>query len=797
MREVIQDRLTDLALRSDQLTADGKYLVISALKDGPVRRVGDGASASMSGFFYSRKNRVTVYVESMTELRFCMSLELDREVLGYIEQPMTLNIHVPARRRKKARSGSYTPDFLVFYQCGEIRLFEVKTSDRLESLCFNEPEIWKNDSGKISFAPGEQAARDLGIGLSIYAPKTNKVQDVNLEMLWACMANSSYVEYRYDSLLRSKSLDSLKRQIGRKGELSLAEAKRYLGLEDYSLLIYWLAHGLVDSDWRNFPLIFSDDFYLWDGTRECIPHRKADISTSVGREILGVRDPEEQKCIEEAMYRYESGRLSRSTKYRWKKKIKDALCRGEDAESVILPQHKAKGNRNPRLCKEEMDVLISSIKKHFLNSEGNSYKVAYLQYLNDVEIFLPTKKPISITTFKNYCNSIDFVVVARARGGRRLANSVAPSVASDRRRLPASLPFMMASIDHWIMDSKFIVSADSKIVVRPILTVLVDHATLTILAWCITLSAPSVRNVSLVFRHCVRKWGHIPLIWNSDQGAEFLSRFMRDVLGGYESGHLLRPPANGRFGSEVEGTFDRIRNLVSQAIGGLVHRFDKSRSFDRECDSNNRASVNLAELCERFSIFVGQYNSRIIGSQSIEPVTQLQRMHGDHPYAGIKIDVTDAFYFRTAIDIQGGAKVTNQGILHKDHWYNSDDTRDHIGERVPVRFDPEDHSVIYARLGESWKVLKNRYYEMNICRSSHDYVAHNAWMLDGPEIRKKVKLEADRQILLQQRNFQSNGEFALCRVSETSEVHAGHYPGKEPVQEFDPFSIFEGGRDDG
>lgn len=791
MREINQGRLTELAIRSEQLTADGKYLVLSALKNGPVRRVGDGASRSMSGFFYSSKNGSTVYVESMTELRFCMSLELNREVIGYVEQPMTLNIEIPVRGKKKARKGSYTPDFLVFYQSGEIELFEVKTRDDLESLCGDEPEMWKNDDGKARFVPAEDAALSLGLGLSIFAAEINKVRDANLEILWACINNSEHLEHRYDSQIRAKSLDSLKRRLSRRGNLSLTEAREYLGLEDYSLLIYWLAQGLIKSDWSNFPIIFSDDFSIWEGEREDIPQNRNEISTSIEREIFGIRSPEEQKYIEKALYRYESGSLARATRYRWKAKIQGALSRGESADSAILPKHKEKGNRSPRISPEEMDLLQSSVKKYFLNNEGNSFKVSYLRYWNDMEVCLPGKLPVSITTFKKYCKSVDHVLAARARGGRRLANSVAPSVISERRRLRTGLPFMIGSIDHWIMDSKFIVSNGSKIRVRPILTVLVDHATLTILAWCITLLPPSVRNISLVFRHCVRKWGRIPMIWNSDQGAEFLSKFMRDVLGGYESGHLLRPPANGRFGSEIEGTFNRIRNLFSQAIGGLVHRYDKSRSFDRQCDSNNRASVNISELCERFSLFVEQYNARIIGNQSVDPLVQLQKLHGDYPFAGTKIDATDAFYFRTAIDVSGGIKLTNQGILHKGIWYNSDSTRKFIGRKVPVRFDPEEHSVIYALLGESWKKLTSTNHEMEKLRSIHDHMAHNAWILDGPEVRKKVKLEIDREILRQQKDFQTKID-VITDNSGANEFGGEHEPSKEPVEKFDPFSIFEG-----
>lgn len=86
----------------------------------PVRKITRSAS-SLRGFHPSAKTGQFVQLESALERDFCCLLEFGPDVLGYVEQPITIEYEADGRTRR------YTPDFLVQYAPGRpATLVEVK-----------------------------------------------------------------------------------------------------------------------------------------------------------------------------------------------------------------------------------------------------------------------------------------------------------------------------------------------------------------------------------------------------------------------------------------------------------------------------------------------------------------------------------------------------------------------------------------------------------------------------------------------------------------------------------------------
>ena len=91
----------------------------------PIRKIPKNYR-SLTGAFYSFKNKRSLLFESKLERDFFLSLEFDKEVTSYEEQPMKLSY------RKNGRIYPYTPDCLVHYIDKKSCIVEVKYSDEIK-----------------------------------------------------------------------------------------------------------------------------------------------------------------------------------------------------------------------------------------------------------------------------------------------------------------------------------------------------------------------------------------------------------------------------------------------------------------------------------------------------------------------------------------------------------------------------------------------------------------------------------------------------------------------------------------
>lgn len=94
----------------------------------PVRKIKKNYR-SVTGMFYSEKNKRHVAYESLLERDFFLLLEFDSSVQEYEEQPVELSYLYGNRKIK------YTPDCLVYYndQLKPPCIFEIKYSDEIKN----------------------------------------------------------------------------------------------------------------------------------------------------------------------------------------------------------------------------------------------------------------------------------------------------------------------------------------------------------------------------------------------------------------------------------------------------------------------------------------------------------------------------------------------------------------------------------------------------------------------------------------------------------------------------------------
>lgn len=145
---------------------------------------------SVTGYFPSKKNGRSVFFESLLEKTLFLSLEFDKEVLGYLEQPVKIEYKV----NNKART--YHPDCLIDYHIGKSRLVEVKYIIDL---------IEKKDNLEIKLEQGKLYANANDLIFDIYdEAQLDITTKKNMEFLYsfAFLPTEQYTEKIITEILK-------------------------------------------------------------------------------------------------------------------------------------------------------------------------------------------------------------------------------------------------------------------------------------------------------------------------------------------------------------------------------------------------------------------------------------------------------------------------------------------------------------------------------------------------------------------------------------------------------------------
>jgi putative transposase len=145
-----------------QLPTATRDFLLRLRSSPPARRV-QGRLLNVCGTYASRKMGVSVQFEShLVELWAIYTMEYDRAVLEFFDQPCQLELHYqgPSGRPTKAL---HTPDFLVLRTDGA-SFEEWKPEEKLLELMVTHPGRYeRDDSGTWHCPPGEAAAESVGL----------------------------------------------------------------------------------------------------------------------------------------------------------------------------------------------------------------------------------------------------------------------------------------------------------------------------------------------------------------------------------------------------------------------------------------------------------------------------------------------------------------------------------------------------------------------------------------------------------------------------------------------------------
>lgn len=715
------DAARELALESalSWPLSDGakRYVRETFEQEGPSRAVGEVAPKNLITEFQSKKNGETRHLESVTnELPFALSLEFDSDVLYYICQPQPVQV-TSHDKNGKARVSRYTPDVFIIYRSKAPVVVEVKSQDELESLVLEKNRDWKKAESSYEYTPAKSAFGSLGLSFEV-APiqRKDRLRANNQKTLLELVRQSDESQKDvYDLLLGA---------LPREGAISLYDFKTDLGLENSEPILRMIIAGILHTDLSRW-LLTEERTVLVAATQSALNAairelEEADnLDSLVGEKFkVSINDaPPHKQVLKglENLKRISNGEESRSVR-RWRAAIRSAPEGATDL-SIVTPRSYRSGNRKSKLP-ASVETLLGAFldgsvdliygekgSRQLTKKIGDTRTAHYLEYRSLALSLHPNWRPVTNKTFRRRRKKISAQVLAYLRGGKRLANKHQSPSDVDSRNITATRPFEVGTCDHYLCDIFIVlfIANGVRYAMRPWLTILRDVATKEVLSFWISFQKPSRRSIAMLLRRCVAAWGRLPESIIVDNGSEFHSVYMSALAAAHQVNVIYRPSAHGRYGSEAEGFFGEIKNLLLKHLEGFVHQIKDLRAISSSHNPENLAVIDARAFFGGLQEYVESSNNRLVGTDTESRRAKFDRLLKIAPYSGRPVKMSQLFRIETAVDAKD-YKKTEQGVHLRGMHFWAEEMNDQrfAKDRLEVRNEPENPYVIYVRIGGDW-----------------------------------------------------------------------------------------------
>jgi putative transposase len=312
-------------------------------------------------------------------------------------------------------------------------------------------------------------------------------------------------------------------------------------------------------------------------------------------------------------------------------------------------------------------------------------------------------------------------------------------------------------------------------VAKPWLTVLRDVYTGEPLARWISFSRPSRVAVAMVMRSCLRRHGRLPETISVDKGAEFLSCYLSSLAAHYGVHLEIRPSANSRFGGQIERLFGLFRSLWLDRCIGNCTDIKQVRGLSSSHHPRNMKCMRLPDFLREFDAFCLWFTHEKLG-RATTPFTARNEGLERFPFSGIVIPYNDAFVIASAVDHGTLVIDGSRGIKIGDEHYWHPELRGYaMRGAVDVRSEPEDHTCIYARLGNHWVTAMSSRHLTLASESEHVRLAESLLVTDTKYQRARAKADSAEALVQIWRD--SDRDFSTSR--DTSPPSVDVVPSKD------------------
>jgi putative transposase len=292
------------------------------------------------------------------------------------------------------------------------------------------------------------------------------------------------------------------------------------------------------------------------------------------------------------------------------------------------------------------------------------------------------------------------------REGAKVANAKAPPCKIREGWEPGGRwPWDCAYIDHTKADVELRLEGGRK-TRRVWLSVMLDGFSRKVLAYHFDFVAPRREALMHLIRECVRRHSRLPSTLVLDGGSEFQSVYFEKLMAAYRVKLDFRPTGKPRFGAQIERWFSTANTKVLHQLLGNTKAMKQVREVTKAIDPRLTAVWTITLLDEGFSEFCySLYNTAKHKSLGCSPnekyATGLEAFGNQH---GVAVPNRRVFYLASMLSPRTGTStVTRQGIGLFGFNYYHPTMNSHIGEQVPVRYDPYDISSVLVYLGKKWK----------------------------------------------------------------------------------------------
>ncbi len=766
--------------------------------DRPARKV-RGRRSNVSGRYPSQKMGFSIQFESQhVELWGCHTMERDKDVLEYYDQPARIQLHYHARSGRKT-SPWHTPDFLVLRQGGAV-FEEWKHASSLAKLADTMPERYQRQpTGGWRCPPGEQAARELGLSYRVRtSAEYHPLSIANLKFLHDFWTHPFHVEAgqeaqvlaalsAYPGVSVAQLLDA---HPGLSVDVVWALLTRSVIFTDLSAtsLMQWdevlLYQGEAEmspptGETTDEPIPLTSRF-LWDGrlwearvetatvilqpeigailslppehfqrllaegSMKEVPSATPSPLQEAVREIMSHAGP---KALEAANRRlreilaWKSGEAITVTPrsiQNWMAAFRRAEAQYGCGSVGLLDKVRERGNRNARVPDASRKMLHEYFITHYAVPHRPRAAAVYRLYREEsLKRGIP---PVGERTFYRERASFEDAQVITARRGKRAAYTSAPFFWHLDQTTPrhGGYPFARAHLDHTQLDLVLVSSVTDKPLAKPYATFLTDAYSRRMLACYVTFDPPSYRSAMMAFRLCVKRYGRLPQELVVDRGPEFGSVYFESLLARCFITKLERPGQQPHFGFVVERLFGTTTTELLNQLRGNTQASKIPRHLTPDVDPKRLEGVLLA----------GTRSQRFISySEDFLMLTRPTTRVG-------------------TVKIHRSRGITVNGL---QYWHESMRSTQVAGQTVAVRYEPYDMGVVYAYIGGQWlECIADAYAqvhgrserEWNLIldewREQQRQHAQKRIALNGPLLAQFLqKLESDEALLLQQqRDFE-------------------------------------------
>jgi putative transposase len=409
----------------------------------------------------------------------------------------------------------------------------------------------------------------------------------------------------------------------------------------------------------------------------------------------------------------------------WKAKYRAGAHEYNSGFDALIDRRWRKGNRNPKLPGDTLDLLHRYIAEEYESKEQPPMREVHAKYCRECErLGIPAA---SFETFREHVKARPKHQQETKRKGHKAAYRYEPIHLAPSYTMPrqGTHPYHVVYLDHTQSDLELVNAETGESMGRPWLSIAHAGYTRMVLAFVLSYDRPNSTTCMLLIREMVRRHKRMPQVIVVDGGKEFHSTEFDVLLARYYCAKKTRPPAKPRFGSVIERVFGQANTEFFHALQGNTQLMRHARQVAKSHNPKGHAIWNLEALYQALSEYFYTIHPNLyspgLGQSPREALQQGLLLTGLREHTHVKYD--DSFLKQTMpTTSKGTAKVQINGIKINYLYYSCDAFRQPgvLGSQVPIRYDPHNIGVAYAYVRGAWMQCISDYYHIFVDHSERE-----------------------------------------------------------------------------